>query len=192
MTRLPLLPPLPQGPFRFAALDVETANNTRGSICQIGVAFVREDGGIETWVTHVDPQTEDWSCTWVHGITAETVAGAPLFGVALEPLVEALSGMVLYQHSTFDRAAINAACLNAGIEPPLWEWQDSVRVARKAWPELKGKGGHGLASLKRHLSLRFRHHDAGEDARAAAQVVLLAEAGHRPVLPESGDDLLDS
>ena len=54
-------------------------------------------------------------------------------------------------------------------------WSDSVKIARKAWPEFKGNGGHGLANLKQELGLSFQHHDAGEDARAAAQVVLLAE-----------------
>ena len=53
------------------------------------------------------------------------------------------------------------------IQPPL-----SLQQAR---PELKGNGGHGLANLKRTLNLQFHHHDAGEDARAAALVVLHAE-----------------
>ena len=52
---------------------------------------------------------------------------------------------------------------------------NSVTIARKAWPEWLGNGGHGLGHLKKALSLNFTHHDAGEDARAAAQVVLLAE-----------------
>ena len=63
---------------------------------------------------------------------------------------------------------------------PQWDWCDSVHVARAAWPELRGNGGHGLASLKQHLGLEFDHHDAGEDARAAAEVVLRAE-GRQPV-----------
>jgi DNA polymerase III epsilon subunit-like protein len=63
------------------------------------------------------------------------------------------------------------------LSVPEWIWKDSVQVARKAWPELTGNGGHGLASLKRYLGLAFEHHDAGEDARAAAEVVLHAERG---------------
>ena len=51
---------------------------------------------------------------------------------------------------------------------------------RAVWPELRGNGGHGLASLKQHLGLVFDHHDAGEDARAAAEVVLRTE-GVQPV-----------
>ncbi len=40
---------------------------------------------------------------------------------------------------------------------------------------VKGNGGHGLANLKQVLNLDFHHHDAGEDARAAAMVVLRAQ-----------------
>ena len=69
-----------------------------------------------------------------------------------------------------------AACTLAGREPPAWLWLDSVRIARAAWPEFKGNGGHGLGHLKRALALDFHHHDAEEDARAAALVVLKAEA----------------
>ena len=165
----------PEGPFRFFALDVETANNDRGSICQIGVACVRPDNSIETWVTYVNPQVERWVFTYLHGISGRTVQGAPTFAEVLPVLRDALNGATVYQHSGFDRSAIAAACGNCGLSVPEWDWRDSVQVARAAWPELRGNGGHGLASLKQHLGLVFEHHDAGEDARAAAEVVLRAE-----------------
>ncbi|MES2916634.1 MAG: 3'-5' exonuclease [Pseudomonadota bacterium] len=167
--------PFPKGPFRFFALDVETANNDRGSICQIGVACVRPDNSIETWMTYVDPQVDRWVFTYLHGISARTVQGSPTFAEVLPVLRDALDGATVYQHSGFDRGAIAAACGHYGLPIPKWDWQDSVRIARAAWPELRGNGGHGLASLKQHLGLTFDHHDAGEDARAAAEVVLRAE-----------------
>jgi len=68
-----------------------------------------------------------------------------------------------------------AACHYANLAVPDWEWRDSVQVARRAWPELRGNGGHGLVSLKQHLGLVFEYHNAREDARAAAEVVLRAE-----------------
>ena len=172
--------PFPDGPFRFFALDVETANNDRGSICQIGVACVRPDNSIETWVTYVDPQVDRWVFTYLHGISARTVQGSPTFAEVLPVLRDALKGATVYQHSGFDRSAIAAACGNCCLSVPQWDWGDSVHVARAAWPELRGNGGHGLASLKQHLGLMFEHHDAGEDARAAAEVVLRAE-GIQPV-----------
>jgi DNA polymerase III subunit epsilon len=171
--------PFPTGPFRFVALDVETANNDRGSICQIGVACVRSDNSIETWVTFVDPQTNLWIWSGLHGITARTVRGAPTFKDVLPLLERALEGTIVYQHSGFDRAAIAAASARAGVPAPDWQWRDSVQVARAAWPALKGRGGHGHSSLKAHLGLQFNHHDAGEDARAAAEVVLHAEAARQ-------------
>ncbi|GGD19483.1 3'-5' exonuclease [Sinisalibacter lacisalsi] len=171
----PILPSFPKGPFRFFALDVETANGQRSSICQVGVACVRTDGSIETWVSYVNPRTLDWSCTGIHGITKHTVKGAPQFEQVLAVIAPELKGQIVYQHSGFDRSAINAACDRDGLDAPEWAWRDSVKIARQAWPELKGNGGHGLASLKNHLGLVFSHHDAGEDARAAAEVVLRAQ-----------------
>lgn len=175
--------PFPTGNFRFFALDVETANTDRGSICQIGVACVRADNSIETWVTYVDPEVDRWVFTYLHGISARTVKGAPTFAEVLPVLQAALEGATVYQHSTFDSGAMTAACAKAVLPTPGWTWRDSVRVARAAWPELRGNGGHGLGNLKRHLRLRFEHHDAGEDARAAAEVVILAE-GRQPVTPQ--------
>lgn len=171
----PALTELPAGEFRFFALDVETANNDRASICQIGVACGRVDGAIETWKSYIDPQTNVWSCSGIHGITARTVRGAPAFEQVYSMLESALGGKTVYQHSPFDQGAIAAACARDGLAMPTWTWRDSVQVARQAWPELKGNGGHGLASLKRHLGLTFNHHDAGEDARASATIVLHAE-----------------
>ena len=180
------VPSFPDGPFRFFALDVETANHDRASICQIGIACVRPDNTIETWVTYVDPQVDHWAFTYLHKIDGKTVRGAPRFHEVLPMLSETLQGRVVYQHSGFDRSAITAACRASGIPEPVWDWQDSVQVARRAWPALKGNGGHGLASLKVHLGLSFTHHDAGEDARAAAEVVLQAETGSLTNLTASG------
>lgn len=165
----------PVGPFRFVALDVETANATRSSICQVGLACVRNNESIETWSTYVNPGTDDWSCSWVHGITPDFVVGCPSFPHVMEVLNNVIGEHVVFQHSSFDRSAINAACVAHARAVPDWEWRDSVRVARTAWPELRGNGGHGLSSLKQYLGLTFRHHDGEEDARAAAEIVLRAE-----------------
>lgn len=172
-----LFPTLPQGPFRFIALDVETSCRDSASICQIGIACVRADNKIETFATFVNPEQRfDPFNTDLHGIDAETVADAPCFPEAWTNLRPLLELHHLVQHSGFDAKSITAACRAYRLPNADLSWSDSVKIARKAWPEFKGKGGHGLANLKRELDLEFRHHDAGEDARAAAQVVLLAEA----------------
>lgn len=167
---------VPQGDFRFIALDVETACGDQASICQIGIACVEEDNSIQTFSMLIDPQMRfSGFNVQLHGIGPEHVVGAPYFAEALAVILRLLSKYQIFQHSNFDRRAMAAACERAGIETPDLRWSDSVPIARRAWPELKGNGGHGLASLKRKLDLAFEHHDAGEDARAAALVVLHAE-----------------
>ena len=168
--------PMLDGLFRFIALDVETANAHRNSISQIGLAGVRMDGTIETFATYIDPE-EPFAPfnTELTGISAATVRGAPTFAQAWPLMAPVLSRHLLVQHSGFDEKAITAACLTSELGKPKLHWADSVKIARKAWPEFRGNGGHGLGHLKEALGLRFHHHDAGEDARAAAEVVLKAE-----------------
>lgn len=166
----------PDGEYRFVALDVETASAWPGSICQIGIACVGDDGTIETFATYIDPQCAfDPANVAIHGISDVHVRGAPTFEDVLPGIAPLLSRHTIVQHSSFDRSAIRAACAAAGMPDPQWRWIDSVRIARSAWPELRGKGGHGLANLSKVLGIEMIHHDAGHDAKAAARVVLRAE-----------------
>lgn len=167
---------LPDGPFRFIALDVETAGKTIGGICQIGLCFVSDTGTVQTYSVLIDPEEpfEPFN-TELHGISAETVAGSETFPTIYASLFDLLNTHSLVQHSTFDEKALTSACARYGVPMITSHWTNSVTIARQAWPALKGAGGHGLASLKKHLGLAFNHHDAGEDARAAATIILRAE-----------------
>ena len=168
---------VPEGRYRFIALDVETACSDVSSICQIGLACVQADNQIVTFSMLVNPGTKfDPFNEQLHGIGPRHVIDAPHFPTAIGSLLPLLAKHHLIQHSNFDKQAITAACVSHGLPIPNLRWSDSVTIARRAWPELKENGGHGLASLKRALNLEFKHHDAGEDARAAAMVVLKAEA----------------
>lgn len=176
----PVIPP--PGDYRFVVIDVETANGWNGSICQIGLAMITLENRIETFSTLIDPECEFSAFNVdLHGIDQPAVAGKPTFRYIAGDLAALLARQPVVQHSNFDRGAVMAVCEQQRITLPAFEWFDSVQIARRAWPELLGSGGgHGLANLKQALRLTFDHHDAGEDARAAAMVVLLAEetTGH--------------
>lgn len=168
---------MPDDAFRFIALDVETSCNDMASICQIGIACVGIGNRIQTFSMLIDPEKRFARFNInLHGIGPDTVAGAPTFPEAWALFFPLLRKHALVQHSHFDACAIAAVCDAYGLPAPDLSWNNSVTVAKRAWPELKGNGGYGLASLKKHLDLKFRHHDAEEDARAAALVVLHAEA----------------
>lgn len=162
--------------YRFVAFDVETASHAAHSICQMGFACVDHFGRIDTFSLLVDPRC-DYAAfnTQLHGISAAKTQGKPDFCAVMAHVAPLMARYPIVQHSTFDQRAVNAAAEQHGVTLPPMVWVNSVTIARKAWPEWLGKGGHGLGHLKRQLALEFDHHDAGEDARAAAQVVLLAE-----------------
>lgn len=184
MNRFAHLETIPDGPFRFIAIDVETANGSSASICQIGLCFVSAANQLHTFSTLVNPEGKfEPFNTEIHGITADMVTDAPRFPEAYGALYAVLEDNHLAQHSRFDERAFQAACARYEMSMVTSHWTNSVQVARQAWPEFKGAGGHGLAHLKKALSLDFHHHDAGEDARASATVILMAEERMGAPLP---------
>lgn len=158
----------------FISLDVETANPSFSSICQIGIAQFR-NGELEgTWSTLVDPQDyfDDFNIE-LHGITERQVRGAPLWGEVFSALKERLSSFVIASHTSFDRSAIHQACRKYDIAVPDMVWLNTASVARRAWPEFSAKG-YGLANIATHFDIQFNHHNAEEDARAAGELLVKA------------------
>ena len=80
---------------------------------------------------------------------------------------------MLVSHTAFDRVAIERAYDRYGLPVPRWTWLDSSRVVRRAWPQF-AQSGYGLAEMAVHCGITYRPHDATEDARAMAGVLLRA------------------
>ena len=157
----------------FVALDVETANCDRASICQIGLA-VYENGKLsDEWATYVDPKDYfDYVNISIHGIDASTVKGAPTFLHLADTLRSRLDGRVVVCHTHFDRTAMCQASQRHRLSEPEWTWLDSACVARRAWKECSQK--YSLPYVCQVIGYRYKSHDALEDAKAAAQVILAA------------------
>lgn len=159
----------------FNVIDVETANADRASICQIGVVHVR-DGNIEDqWQTLVNP--EDWFDPWnvsIHDIDEHTVRNSPTLPDLRDELRSRLRSSVLVSHGSFDRVAFERAMTRYHLDQLQVTWLDSTRIVRRAWPESYGRRGYGLKNVAEDFNISFRHHNALEDARAAAEVVLHA------------------
>ncbi|MDJ0277589.1 3'-5' exonuclease [Sphingomonas sp. 2R-10] len=161
-------------PVDFVAIDVETACSRVSSICQIGIVGFRDGVEVFAYDTLLDP-CDDFSPfnTRIHGIASEHVAGKPTFADVHAIVGGHLSSRTTVAHSSFDKGALAAACHRHGLPAIEANWLDSVRVARRAWPELPN---HKLNTLSRSLNIRHRHHDALSDARTAGLVVVRAMA----------------
>jgi DNA polymerase-3 subunit epsilon len=169
---------------QFVALDVETANADCSSICQIGIARFEDGSLIEEWSTLIDP--EDYFDSFnvsIHGITEEMVNGVPVFPQLAAEIRDRVGSRIVLSHTPFDRVAIAQACAKHGLEGVECIWLDSARVARRTWNQF-ARRGYGLHSVCAAIGYDFRHHDALEDAKAAAHVLLAA-------MKETGLDLED-
>ncbi|MFK4875038.1 exonuclease domain-containing protein [Novosphingobium sp. ZW T3_23] len=164
----------------FVVVDVETACARVSSICQIGIVGFRQGREVFAYETLVDPCDEFSTFNIrIHGISPEHVAGKPCFGDIHSVVAGHLTGRVTVAHSGFDKGALAAACRIGQLAAIETTWLDSVRVAKRAWPQLSS---HRLNVLSRHLGIRHRHHDALSDARAAGLVIVRA-------IEETGIDL---
>jgi DNA polymerase-3 subunit epsilon len=80
----------------------------------------------------------------------------------------------VFSHTTYDRFAITRACAVYGYAFCDAVWLDSAQVVRRAWPDKFGKSGYGLNNVAAYFGITLNHHDAGEDARAVAEIVIRA------------------
>jgi DNA polymerase-3 subunit epsilon len=163
--------PDPMQPY-FVVIDVETSCSRVSSICQIGIVGFRDGRELFAWETLVDPCDEFHPANIrIHGIAAHHVAGQPSFADVHATIDQHLAGRVTVAHSLFDKGALAAAC-RVHVQPLIeTRWLDSVRVARRAWPDFDN---HRLGDLARFLGVLHRHHDALSDARAAGWVIVHA------------------
>lgn len=157
----------------FIAIDFETANNSRSSVCSIGIVKI-ESGLIKKEIhTYIDPQDEFYYYnTMIHGITEEMVKGAPTFTAFWPEFKALIEEQTLVAHNaSFDMSVLRHA-LNDMNEPfPSFNYGCTYVFSKKVWPSLYN---YKLSTVADHLGIHFKHHNALEDARAAALITLAA------------------
>lgn len=159
---------------KFLAIDVETANSDMASICQIGFVVYENDQIKKEWSSLINP--EDYFDFWnesIHSITEDDVIESPKFPEIYEFLKENLENNVCVCHTHFDRVSINRTCKKYGLSIIQNNWIDTAKVSRRCWNEFAYKG-YGLANVCKKLGYSFNHHDALEDAKASAHILLSA------------------
>ena len=70
----------------FAAIDFETANTERSSVCSVGIVVYKDGKKVDEFYSLIKPEPEYYNywCSQVHGLTAEDTDNAPaIFGSML-------------------------------------------------------------------------------------------------------------
>lgn len=158
----------------FTAIDFETANPKRASVCAVGVVKVRDGLVVDSLDTLVQPPPGHDSFgsfnVAVHGITAWDVAGAPAWDVVYTKVAEFVGGDTLVAHNaSFDRSVWTQASGVYGMSVPPSRWL-CTRDTAKSVLEL---ASYRLPDVSRALDIAAHdHHDAGADARQCALVLI--------------------
>ncbi len=158
----------------FVAIDFETANSNYSSICQIGLVFFEKGKIVKEESQLINPETHfDGMNINIHGITPEKVEGSPSFTEFYPELFNRINEQVVIHHQPFDHSAYCQACELHGLEESNTYWLNNAAVVRRVWEQFRTKG-YGLKNVAKYLGIKFKHHDACEDARAAGLIFVEA------------------
>ena len=157
----------------FAAIDFETANNERTSVCSVGVVIVRNGEIVDSFYSLIQPEPNYYNywCVQVHGITRDDTDTAPVFPSVwrqIEPMIE---GLPLVAHNkSFDERCLKAVFQCYGMTYPDYKFYCTCRAAKRAFPNAKNHQLHTISELCGYI-LR-NHHHALADAEACAAIAL--------------------
>lgn len=157
----------------FVAIDFETANSLRTSVCSIGIVQVKNGEIKEEIHTLINPLSEfHYYNTKIHGITEDMVISAPTFEEFWPNFKGFIDNQMIIAHNaSFDISVLRASLNNFHESYPNFQYGCSYQIAKKVWPNLYN---HKLSTVSNYLGISLRHHDALEDARAAALITLEA------------------
>ena len=87
------LPLICAGMKDFAAIDFETANRERSSVCSVGVIIVRGGEIVDSFYSLIKPEPDYYNywCQQVHGLCSRDTENAPVFPdvwAKIAPMIE--------------------------------------------------------------------------------------------------------
>lgn len=155
----------------FAAIDFETANSERSSVCSVGIVIVRDGRISRTFYSLIRPEPDYYSrwCTAVHGLTRADTDPANPFPDVWSRIAPDLEGLTLVAHNkAFDESCLKAVFRTYGMTYPDYTFLCTLVAARQRLPELEN---HKLDTVARAIGFDMgRHHHALADAEACAAI----------------------
>ena len=164
----------------FAAIDFETANNQRSSVCSVGIVVVRNGKVVDEFYSLIQPSPNYYTrwTTDIHGLTRIDTDDAPSFPevwAQIEPLIK---GLPLVAHnSPFDEGCLRAAFQRYGMDYPEYPFHCTLRASRR---QLRSLPDHKLDTVAWACGFDLtNHHNAIADAEAASFIWYYPTEGER-------------
>lgn len=164
----------PMKPLNFIAIDFETANAKRSSICEVGICVVRNGEISETrsWLVQPEDNFYHYRNIQIHGIRPEDTENAPDFKQVWEEIertyLDEFDTLVAH-NAPFDRSCLQQAAELHRLLLPDLKWDCTLKHARR----LYAFGSYTLDYLCDCLDIPCgTHHRAGDDAEMCARLYL--------------------
>ena len=143
----------------FAAIDFETANNERSSVCSVGVVIVRDGEIVDKFYSLIKPEPEYYNywCSQVHGLCADDTANAPIFPEVWAQIEPNIAGLPLVAHNkAFDESCLKAVFRVYQMDYPDYPFLCTCVASRKVW----SGGSHSLDVIAASCGYDFmnQHH----------------------------------
>lgn len=149
----------------FTAIDFETAQGYRWSICQVGL--VRVENGIITHKVNVlvqPPNNYYWNrFTDIHGIAAKDTLNSPTFAQVWHQIAPYIENQNVVAHNGFgfDFPVLSKTLDYYNLSTPDYNKLCTYKIYRT-----------NLADLCKKHNIPLNHHDALSDAKACAELYL--------------------
>jgi DNA polymerase-3 subunit epsilon len=156
----------------FAAIDFETANGQRSSVCSVGIVIVRNGMIVDRFYSLIKPVPNYYShwTTKIHGLTRRDTDLAPAFPVVWSQAAEKIKGLPLVAHNkAFDESCLKAVFEVYGMEYPDYPFYCTLIASRRCL-RLPNYQLHVVAAACGY-DLE-NHHHALADAEACAAIAL--------------------
>ena len=155
----------------FAAIDFETANSERSSVCSVGVVIVRNNKIVDSFYSLINPEPNYYNywCTKIHGLTNRDTDDAPIFPEVCKQIARLIEGLPLVAHnSPFDESCLKAVFRVYQMDYPDYKFYDTLSTARRT---MKGLENHQLHTVAAVCGYQLdNHHHALADAEACAWI----------------------
>ena len=156
----------------FAAIDFETANNERTSVCSVGLVVIRDGEIADRFYSLIHPEPDYYTYwnTRVHGLTQADTNHAPIFPEVwrkVEPLIVDLP--LVAHNKAFDESCLKAVFHCYQMDYPDYSFYCTLALSRRVWPQ----GHHNLDIIAARCGYDLtNHHHALADAEACAAIAL--------------------
>ena len=158
----------------FAAIDFETANGKRTSVCSVGVVVVRGGEETDSFYSLIRPRPNFYSrfTTAIHGLTYDDTAEAPDFETVWKQIAPRIEGLPLVAHnSPFDEGCLRAVFELYGMPYPGYRFYCTCRASRRTFGTQLPN--HQLHTVSAACGFDLaNHHHALADAEACARIAL--------------------